>query len=213
MISNGKKIVYGISLNDYFTASFCSSTKTYYGTLDEIKTFVDALDNEQFSDTKEAFKRYLAGDTKVTHYIAYNQHRIIEKAEVLAEEEIELDKTSWKFLNLWSWPQYMEIDSGTVKMMLLKHGKTYFRAIKATVSGLRSSVKEDRPADMWLELCGGFWGHPCMLIVTDKGESYVVHSSLYMKEKEYATEQEAIENFRTDTVCLDCLCEDVFGDG
>ena len=213
MISNGKKIVYGISLNDYFTASFCSSTKTYYGTLDEIKTFVDTLDNEQFADTKEAFKCYLEGDTKVTHYIAYNQHRLIEKAEVLAEEEIELDKTSWKFLNLWSWPQYMEIDGGTVKMMLLKHGKTYLRAVRATVSGLRTSVKEDRPADMWLELCGGFWGHPCMLIVTDKGESYVVHSSLYMKEKEYATEQEAIEHFRTDTVCLDCLCEDVFGDG
>ena len=52
-----------------------------------------------------------------------------------------------------------------------------------------------------------------MLIVTAKGESYVVHSSLYMKEKEYETEEEALKKFRTDTICLDCLCEDVFGDG
>ena len=34
-----------------------------------------------------------------------------------------------------------------------------------------------------------------------------------MKEKEYKTKKEAIENFRTDPVSLDCMCEDVFGDG
>lgn len=213
MISNGKKIVYGINLNDYFTASFCSSTKTYFGSLDEIKSFVDMLEDEEYKDTKEAFKRFLDGDTEATHYIAYHQHRLIEKAEVLAEEEIELGKTSWEFLNLWRWPQYMEINSGTVRLMLIKYKNTYFRAVKASVSGLRTSVEEDRPKDKWLNLCGGFWGHPCMLVTTGNSESYIVHSSLYMKEKEYATEKEALEKFHTDTVCLDCLCEDVFGDG
>ena len=92
MKSSGKKIIYGVNLNNHFSPSFCSSTKTYFGTLDDIKTFVEGLNNEQFAETKEAFKRYLEGDTKVTHYIAYNQHRLIEKAEVLAEEEIELAK-------------------------------------------------------------------------------------------------------------------------
>ena len=214
MTSNGKKTLYGITLDDYFTPSFCSSTKTYFGSLDEIQAFIDSLeDTEQYLKTKEAFKSYLEGNTKATHYIAYSEYKLMETAEVLAEEEIQLNKAAWEFLNVWRWPQFMEIDSGTVKKVLIKHGKTYLRAIKASVSGLRTADRPDAPKNEWLELCGGFWGHPGILTVSDEGESYIVHSSLYLKEKEYATEQEAIEKFRTDSVCLDCMCEDVFGDG
>ena len=91
----GKKILYGINLEDYFTADFCSSAKTYYGSLDEIEIFINSLwDTEQHQITKTAFKQYLNGYSEVTHYIAYGQHRLIENTEVLAEEEIELFKTS-----------------------------------------------------------------------------------------------------------------------
>lgn len=210
MTLNGKKTLYGITLDDYFSPSFCSSTKTYFGSLDEIQAFIELLeDTEQYLITKEAFKRYLEGDTEATHHVAYSEYRLLETVEVFAEEEIKLDKTAWEFLNVWSFPQYMEIDSGTVKKVLLKHGKTYLRTIKASVSGLRTADRLDAPKSEWLELCGGFWGHPGIL----KANENTVHSTLYMKEKEYKTKKEAIEKFRTDPVCLDCLCEDVFGDG
>lgn len=210
---SGKKIIYGITLEDYFTADFCSSTKTYFGSLDEIKSFIDSLDDKEFENTKASFKKYLEGDAEATHYVAYSQYRLINKVEVMAEKEIELDKTSWEFLNVWRWPQFMEIDRGSVKMMLLYDGKTYFRAVKATVSGLRTSADEDRPKDKWHALCGCFWGHPCILIVTVNDETCIIYSSLYMKEKEYETKEEAIEKFETDPVSLDCICEDVFGNG
>lgn len=210
MTLNGKKTLYGITLDDYFSPSFCSSTKTYFGSLDEIQAFIESLeDTEQYLITKEAFKRYLEGDTEATHHVAYSEYRLLETVEVLAEEEIKLDKTAWEFLNVWSFPQYMKIDSGTAKKVLLKHGKTYLRTIKASVSGLRTADRPDAPKSEWLKLCGGFWGHPGIL----KANGNTVHSTLYMKEKEYMTKKEAIENFRTDPVCLDCLCEDVFGDG
>ena len=54
-----------------------------------------------------------------------------------------------------------------------------------------------------------FLGHPGILIASENA----VDSTLYMKEKEYKTKKEVIEKFRTDPVSLDCLCEDVFGDG
>ena len=178
--------------------------------MDEIQAFIESLeDTEQYLITKEAFKRYLEGDTEATHHVAYSEYRLLETVEVLAEEEIKLDKTAWEFLNVWRFPQYMEIDSGTVKKVLLKHGKTYLRAIKASVRGLRTADRPDAPKSEWLELCGGFWGHPGILIANEN----TVHSTLYMKEKEYKTKKEAIEKFRTDPVSLDCLCEDVFGDG
>ena len=210
MTLNGKKTLYGITLDDYFSPSFCSSTKTYFGSLDEIQAFIESLeDTEQYLITKEAFKRYLEGDTEATHHVAYSEYRLLETVEVLAEEEIKLDKTAWEFLNVWRFPQYMEIDSGSVKKVILKHGKTYLRAIKASVSGLRTADRPDAPKSEWLELCGGFWGHPGILIANEN----TVHSTLYMKEKEYKTKKKAIENFRTDPVSLDCMCEDVFGDG
>lgn len=213
MKSSGKKIIYGVNLNNHFSPSFCSSTKTYFGSLDEIKTFIEGLDKQNYQETQEALQRYLEGDTQAKHYIAYNQNRLIDKTEVLAEEEIELNKTSWKFINVWHWPQYMEIDRGTIRMVLLKHGNTYLRAIKASVCGLRTTTRPDTPQKDWLELCGGFWGHPGILVVIVNDESYIVQSTLYLKEKEYQTEQEALEKFRTDPVSLDCMCEDVFGDG
>lgn len=210
MTLNGKKTLYGITLDDYFSPSFCSSTKTYFGSLDEIQAFIESLeDTEQYLITKEAFKRYLEGDTEATHHVAYSEYKLIDSVDLLAEEEIKLDKTAWEFLNVWRFPQYMEIDSGSVKKVLLKHGKTYLRAIKASVSGLRTADRPDAPKSEWLELFGGFWGHPGILIANEN----TVHSTLYMKEKEYKTKKEAIENFRTDPVSLDCMCEDVFGDG
>ena len=210
MTLNGKKTLYGITLDDYFSPSFCSSTKTYFGCLDEIQAFIESLeDTEQYLITKEAFKRYLEGDKEATHHVAYSEYRLLETVEVLAEEEIKLDKTAWEFLNVWSFPQYMKIDSGTAKKVLLKHGKTYLRTMKASVCGLRTADRPDAPKSEWLELCGGFWGHPGIL----KANENTVHSTLYMKEKEYMTKKEAIEKFRTDPVSLNCLCEDVFGDG
>ena len=41
----------------------------------------------------------------------------------------------------------------------------------------------------------------------------MVYSNLYIKEKEYATKEEALAKLYSDEVCLDCLCEDVFGNG
>lgn len=210
MTLNGKKTLYGITLDDYFTPSICSSSKTYFGSLDEIQAFIELLeDNEQYLQTKEAFKSYLEGNTEATHRVAYSEHRLLEAVDVLAEEEIKLDKTAWEFLNVWQWPQYMELDNGTIKKVLLKHGKTYLRAIKASIRGLRTADRPDAPTNEWLELCGGFWGHPGILVANES----TVDSTLYMKEKEYKTKKEATENFRTEPVSLDCLCEDVFGDG
>ena len=214
MTLNGKKILYGINLEDYFTADFCSSTKTYYGSLDEIEALINSLgDTEQYQITKTAFKQYLNGNSEVTHYIAYGQHRLIENTEVLAEEEIELSKTSWEFLNVWRWPQYMEIDGGTVKKALIKHENTYLRIIKVSVVGLRTAAYHNTPNDEWLKLSKSFWGHPGVLVVIESGESYKVQSTLYMKEKEYTTKKEAMKKFATEPICLDCMCEDVFGNG
>ena len=209
-----KKDFYGVRLNNYFSPSFCSSHKVYFGTLNDIKTFIESMGSiEQSCMIRNAFKRYLSGENDATHEVAYIQQKLIEDVELIAEGEVKLGHTTWEFLNVWYHTQYMEMDSAVVKMALIKYENRYLRVIKASVRGLRTCADINRHKEEWIALSDGFWGHPGVLSSTKDGETYMVYSNLYMKEKEYATKEEALANFHTDELCLDCFCEDVFGNG
>lgn len=209
-----KKDFYGVRLNNYFSPSFCSSHKVYFGTLNDIKTFIESMGSiEQSRMIINAFKRYLSGETEATHEVAYVQQKLIENVELIAEGEVKLDRTAWEFLNVWYHPQYMVIDSAVLKTALIKYEEQYLRVIKVSVRGLRTCADINRHEEEWIALSDGFWGHPGVLSSTKDGETYMVYSNLYMKEKEYVTKEEALEKFRTDEICLNCFCEDVFGNG
>ena len=209
-----KKDFYGIRLNNYFSPSFCSNHKMYFGTMDDIKTFIEIMgSSEQSGMIRNSFERYLSGDTDATHEVAYIQQKLIENVELIAEGEVRLDHAAWEFLNVWYHPQYMEIVSAVVKMALIKYKEQYLRVIKASVRGLRACADINRLEEEWIALLDGFWGHPGVLSSSQEGDTYIVYSNLYMKEKEYATKEEALAKFYTDEVCLDCFCEDVFGNG
>ena len=205
---------YGVRLNNYFSPSFCSSYKMYFGTLNDIKVFIESLEcSEQNFMIRNAFKRYLLGETNVTHEAAYVQLKLIEDVELIAECKVKLGQTAWKFLNVWYSPQYMEFDSAIVRMALIKYESRYLRVIKASVRGLRTSPEANRPKERWIELTCGFWGHPGILSSSGEGNTHIVYSNLYMKEREYATKEEAMGKFRTDGIRFNCFCEDVFGNG
>ena len=209
-----KKDFYGVRLNNYFSPSFCSSHKMYFGTLDDIKTFIESTgSSEQIGMIRNAFERYLSGESNTTHEVAYVQQKLIEAVELIAEAEVKLGHTAWEFLNVWRYTQYMEIDSAVVKMALVRYEERYLRVIKVSARSLRTCADITRLKEKWLELSDGFFGHPGVLSSAAGRETYVVYSNLYMKEKEYATRQEALAKFYTDEVCLGCLCEDVFGNG
>ena len=209
-----KKVLYGVRLNNYFSPSFCLNHKMYFGTLNNIREFTRSMArSEQSHMIRMAFKRYMSGETDATHSVAYIQQKLIEDVELIAKGKVKLGPTAWEFLNVWHRPQYMELDSAVVKTALIKYEDRYFRVIKASVRGLRTSPEVNRPKEQGIELSYGFWGHPGILSSVADGETYMVYSNLYMKEKEYATKEEALAKFHTDEVCLDCLCEDVFGNG
>ena len=209
-----KNNFYGVRLNNYFSPSFCSSHKVYFGTLNDIKTFIESMGSiEQSCMIRNAFKRYLSGENDATHEVAYIQQKLIENVELIAEGEVKLDRAAWEFLNVWYHPQYMVIDSAVLKTALIKYEEQYLRVIKVSVRGLRTCADINRHEEEWIALSDGFWGHPGVLSSTKDGEIYMVYSNLYMKEKEYTTKEEALTKFYTDELCLDCLCEDVFGNG
>ena len=211
---NSTAMFYGVRLNNYFSPTSCSNHKMYFGTINDIKVFIEAMGrSEQACMTGNAFKRYLSGEADATHEIAYIQQKLIENIELIAEGELKLGHIAWEFLNVWYHAQYMEMDSAVIKIALIKYKEQYLRVIKASVRGLRTCADINRLEEEWIALSDGFWGHPGVLSSSQEGDTYIVYSNLYMKEKEYATKEEALTKFHIDEVCLDCLCEDIFGNG
>ena len=156
-----KKDFYGVRLNNYFSPSFCSSHKVYFGTLNDIKTFIESMGSiEQSRMIINAFKRYLSGETEATHEVAYIQQKLIENVELIAEGEVKLDRAAWEFLNVWYHPQYMVIDSAVLKTALIKYEEQYLRVIKVSVRGLRTCADINRHEEEWIALSDGFLGAP-----------------------------------------------------
>ena len=142
-----KKNFYGVRLNNYFSPSFCSSHKVYFGILNDIKTFIESMGSiEQSCMIRNAFKRYLSGETDATHEVAYIKQKLIENVELIAEGEVKLDHAAWEFLNVWYHPQYMEIDSAVVKMDIKKEKiavsdkELLFKIIKASFAMRRKTL-------------------------------------------------------------------------
>ena len=77
-----KKDFYGIRLNNYFSPSSCSNHKMYFGTLNDIKAFIESMgSDEQSFRIRNAFERYLSGETNAMHEVAYVQQKLIENVE------------------------------------------------------------------------------------------------------------------------------------
>ena len=91
-----KKDFYGVRLNNYFSPSFCSSHKMYFGTLDDIKAFIESMGSgEQSLMIRNSFERYLSGETNTMHEVAYVQQKLIEDVELIAEYAVILGRTAW----------------------------------------------------------------------------------------------------------------------
>ena len=74
--------LYRLELDDMATPAFTSFGKYYYGTLEQIRTFIRALEEADYlgDHSKElivAFHAYEAGQTDVRHNVSYREVRYL----------------------------------------------------------------------------------------------------------------------------------------
>ena len=82
-----KEKYYVMHLDDYAAAQFTSFGKMYFGTLEEIGHFIRLLEKdpetaEAHKDTIEGYYKFLQGDTKVTHKVAYQDVKLLTPVRV-----------------------------------------------------------------------------------------------------------------------------------
>ena len=100
MESKTPSVYYRLELDDYSAAAFTSFGKYYYGTLDEIRDFIDELcSNEDFGDRFveliSAFHAFEAGQHDVKHNVAYRDVPLLVPVRLLHKEKITLDNHAW----------------------------------------------------------------------------------------------------------------------
>ena len=71
----GKRI-FRLQLDDYAMPGFVSGPKDYFGTLEMIEGFINAIRNdkefgEKYGDLVSVFDRYKNGETNIEHNVAY----------------------------------------------------------------------------------------------------------------------------------------------
>lgn len=212
---------YAIELDDYATVSFMSGTKPYFGTLPEIERFINALkeecndDNESFKRTVAAFEEFKNGNSKATHYAAFNDVRLLTPAAVLDSVSYTLPETEWEHMNIYNFLYKMRCAAAKIEHFWLEFEGNFYRAMRVEFTGLEygSNLFEDL-SESWEKIRrGNIWGFPHIIEVKSK----IVYNTLAVPEKRFKTEEELrsdIDGFKKDPrPDFSAFCDDIFGDG
>ena len=205
---------YALTLDDYATVSFCSFSKFYYGTLDDIIPFMEMMEKEnEKPDMIAAFKDFILGNKEVTHAVAYNQQKLL--TPVVFHQGVKQTYTdrSWTHKNIYGWPYEMHADRIEVEQAIITHEGKYHRCIKAKFINLAYENDLAEEDGVYTPI-GKFWGHPNVFKKDWRDEkNRIIESRFFVSEDNYDTYKDAQEHMDEKYISFDCLMEDVFGDG
>ena len=151
------QVYFRIDLDDPAVPSFCSFSKSYYGTLADIGEVVSSMEQKGVcTDTVDAFKRYLEGELDVEHYVCYNKTKLLHQVELIAVEQFELDDMQWDYMNTWDCICSMRASHISVTQAVFFDGEHYCRCIRPEFSDLQ--YNGNRPGH-WVDVGKRFWGN------------------------------------------------------
>lgn len=207
------KQIFRLQLDDYSTPGFCSSFNDYFGTLEMVEGFIDAIRNdkedcEKYKDLISTFDRYKEGEVEIMHNVAYKDRPFLVRAKCIAERESKLSNYTWEHLNVWQWPYNMRCKTARNKHVWLVCHKQFFRCIQTEFTDLAYEHLDGR----W-EHPGMLWGYPHMIEI-EKRKTY---NRLFIMEKRFNNRGELLADIelfdrKPDPNYREFL-NDIFGDG
>jgi len=203
---------YALTLNDYFSPSFVSGSKQYYGTLDDIRTFIKSLDSVKFQDTIAAFQSFIGGNKDATHCVAYAQRKMLTPVKLIKRSfHYNEGPAQWDFQNIWGFNYTMMYDNAYAATALIQDGDKYIRCIKPTIYGL--VYNDDIISSKWHPVTC-FWGHPNVLSYKDDSpKRSLIEGNLFFPERTYDDIKLAVSEFESKPLDLSIICEEIFADG
>lgn len=208
-----KEDIFMLQLLDYSSPSFTTISKEYFGTFDDISSFVSSLKNDAemedgFDNLIAAFEEYAGGNTSVLYKVAYSMVPFLTPTKQLGSYSHSLKDHHWSHLNTWHCEYLMRFESAEIEHIWLTFNKDYVRAIRGKFKGLQyTSIN-----GAWNNIGHTLWGFPH----TIEANKPFLYNRFFVVEKTFATKDEAITDFEQFPKNLDMdfseICNDIFGD-
>lgn len=205
---------YRLLLDDYSGASFTSFSKDYYGTLEQISSLFEAMkEDEEIADRQKyilgIYDRYIAGESKISHQVAYREVPFLVPAKVLGMETTVLENHAWEHTNTWGCPYLMKCDKAECTHIWFSCYGKYSRCIQVKFTNLQY---ENAVGD-YAPLGSMIWGYPEQIA----GRNGNLYNRLFVEEKVFKNKAETMNdrmNFiHSPDPQFDEFLNDIFGDG
>lgn len=205
---------YRLLLDDYSATSFTSFSKDYYGTLEQIGELFEALkQDEELAERQKyiigIYDRYLAGETSISHKVAYREVPFLIPAKVLGTETFVLTDYAWEHTNTWGCPYLMKCDKAECSHIWFSCYGKYSRCIQVHFTNLQYESITGK----YEPLGSMIWGYPEQIA----GNHGNVYNRLFVEEKVFKNKAEAMAdrlNFiHNPDPQFDEFLNDIFGDG
>jgi len=205
---------YRLLLDDYSAAAFTSFSKDYYGTLEQVAGLFETMkQDEELAQRQEyvlgIYDRYIAGESTVSHKVAYREIPFLIPAKVLGMETTVLSNYAWEHTNTWGFPYFLKCDRvASTHVWFSCYGK-YSRCVQAHFTNLQCNLSDGE----YEPLGRMIWGYPGQIVGTNGN----LHNRLFVEEKVFKNKNEALmdrENFaHNPDPQFGEILNDVFGDG
>lgn len=211
--AKGNKQLYRLCLDDYSAASFTSFNKDYFGTLEDISLFINAIRSdedfaERFAKLISCFDRYINGEKDITHNVAYKEMPFLVRAKCLGVSTSYLKNYKWEHINTWQWPYNMKCKEAQNTHVWISCRGAYVRCIRTEFVDLKyenAACKYTSP--------GMTWGFPHQIEVEGK----TTFNRLFVVEKIFKNKAEALADMQKFRIEADPdfteILNDIFGDG
>lgn len=200
---------YSFELDDYSAPSCTSSTKLFFGTVEDFKRMLDGIPNGKMDDLKCTFEHFEAGERRITHFAGYIKTRFAIPVQVLGEKPFELKDVNYLYENSYGFYYRIRFSQASGTAYLLKRNKMFYLAYRVEVEKAEFSDTQNKEA-RWHLLGDPIWGHPGIL----KVEGKKIKNTLALIETRFENEQVARARFEELSLFnWSAFFEEVFGDG
>lgn len=208
------KQLYRLCLDDYSTPDFCSFNKDYIGTLEDIKTFIEALRNdEKYAKSEsrliEAWDSYTAGNHEITYNATYQENKFLVRVKCLGTAGTILTDCEWEHLNTWWYPYYTKCSQAKSTHIRVSYQGKYRRCVRVKFMSLQCKSTTDE----YIQFNGMCRGYPHMI----EKDGDITYNRMYVLEKSFKNKVEALLDLKAFIATPDIeyrnVLNDIFGDG
>ena len=207
--------LYRLQLDDYSAPSFTSFGKDYFGTMEQIQSLFDCLRSDEnfvgrFQYILGVNDRYLAGETDITHNVAYREVPFLVEAEVLSKAQSTLENFQWTHMNTWDCPYYMAFQKAENTQLWISCCGYFCRVIQTEFEGLLYGIE---PEDL-RPLGTMALGYPGQIELLPDGR---IRNRLFVIDRYFDSREEAMEDYAKYEAQPNpqyaTILDDIFGDG